>query len=319
MLHFALCISLVTLGSTPAFALTVASATGSPSARLLAPGGSDDCSTADPLSGVGSFAFDTSAASTGAQQGLACGFGVAENDVWFDWTCPTSGVCSWDLCGGAGFNSLIAVYSGSGCPLPGTALACNDDSVCGWESSLQFACTAGVHYLLQLGGQNPFDFGTGSFTLSVLTPPPNDGCSAPSVLAGTGTFPFDVTAATTGSRGAERGALLGLHWIAQHRPRRVVLVDRPEFGHRAGLDAQPDRGGHEARSLRGHRLPGCWNGVGLQGPVQFQLPGGDLLSGQRGRELHDPARDDSGRLQRVRAVLDRRCLPRRPTTIAARR
>src|SRR6185436_16750421 len=55
----------------------------------LAINGSDDCSTADPIAGTGTFGFDTTSATTGPQQGLNCGGGSAYNDVWFDWTCPT--------------------------------------------------------------------------------------------------------------------------------------------------------------------------------------------------------------------------------------
>ena len=162
--------------------------------------GSDDCSTADPIAGAGVFTFDTTTATTGPQQSLTCGLGSAFNDVWFDWTCPTTGVANWTLCGGAGYDTLVAVYGGAGCPTPGTAIVCDDDSGCGLESTVQFACTAGSHYMLQLGAFSNGS-GAGTFSLSVSIPSANDNCSTPVVISGAGPFNFDNTVASTGTDG----------------------------------------------------------------------------------------------------------------------
>ncbi|MBK7641442.1 MAG: hypothetical protein IPJ19_00085 [Planctomycetes bacterium] len=162
-------------------------------------GGSDDCSTADLITGVGSFAFDTTLATTSPQQGLSCGQGSAFNDVWFDWTAPSSGICNWTLCGLAGIDTLVAAYSGSGCPVGG-AIACDDDSSCGLESTLLFSVVGGQHYMLQLGSYSGAT-GAGSFTLSVLTPPANDNCATPVNVVGAGPFNFDNTVASTGTQG----------------------------------------------------------------------------------------------------------------------
>jgi len=142
----------------------------------IAPGApNDECSGAFPISGTGAFPFDTTLASTSPQQGLACGTGTAQSDVWFDWTASASGTCTFSLCGGAGFDTLIAAYAGSSCPSAGSALGCNDDSACGSESSLDFACVAGNHYLLQLGAYATGS-GAGTFTLNVAPPPPSFLC-----------------------------------------------------------------------------------------------------------------------------------------------
>ena len=71
------------------------------------------------------------------------------------------------LCGDYPFvyDSLINVYDGSGCPTGG-ALGCNDD-FCGPMSQATFACTAGNHYMLQLGGVGPNGLGLASFTIHV--------------------------------------------------------------------------------------------------------------------------------------------------------
>ena len=167
---------------------------------VLASGNADDCSTAKAIAGAGPFAFDTLAATTGPQQGLACGTGVCANDVWFQWTASATGVCTLTLCGGgAGFDSLVAVYAGSGCP-SGAALACNDDS-CGLVSQLSFVASAGSSYMLQIGAFSAAYAGTGTFTLTVVPPPSNDDCNTPANLSGLGTFGFDDSFATTGSEG----------------------------------------------------------------------------------------------------------------------
>jgi hypothetical protein len=174
----------------------------------IAPGApNDECASAAPIAGTGSFAFDNTAASTSTQQGLACGFGYCNNDVWFDWTASATGTCDWSLCGTAGFDTLIAAYAGSGCPAPGTALGCNDDS-CGGstQSSLSFPCVAGQHYLLQLGAY-AVGAGSGTFSLDIVSPPANDSCSTPQALgASTGTFPFTLVGASTGAQGQSESA-----------------------------------------------------------------------------------------------------------------
>src|SRR6187399_1627384 len=131
----------------------------------------DECAGPQPIAGTGTFAFDNTAASTSTQQGLACGFGYCNNDVWFDWTASATGTCDWSLCGGASFDTLIAAYAGAGCPAPGTALGCNDDR-CGGstQSSLSFPCVAGQHYLLQLGAY-AIGTGAGSFNIGIALPP----------------------------------------------------------------------------------------------------------------------------------------------------
>ncbi len=175
----------------------------------IAPGApNDECGAAAPIAGSGAFVFDNSVASTSPQQGLACGAGTCNNDVWFDWTANASGVCDWSLCGTAGFDSLIAVYPGSSCPGAGTAIACNDDGCGGgvYESRLSFTAVAGQHYLLQLGAY-AIGAGIGTFSLDVAPPPPNDDCSTPVALGtGTGTFPFSLISATTGTQGQQESA-----------------------------------------------------------------------------------------------------------------
>ena len=147
---------------------------GSFSVNVAGAATNDDCASATAISGAGTFAFSNLGATTGPQQGLACGSGTCNNDVWFDWTAPSSGNAVWTLCNGlVGFDSLIAAYAGSGCPT-GAALGCNDDS-CGLVSRLVFPVTGGNHYMLQIGAYGAAGSGSGSFDISVNAPP--TGCT----------------------------------------------------------------------------------------------------------------------------------------------
>jgi hypothetical protein len=167
--------------------------TPSGSGGSLAVGGGDDCGTADVIVGTGTFAFDTTAATTSPQQ-QTCG-GGCDNDVWFSWVAPSTGNATFTTCGGSGADTVLATWLGSGCG--GTPILCNDDN-CGLQSSITFGVTAGTNYMLQLGGYSG-SVGTGTFTLSISAGGGgNDDCSAPTVITGTGTFPFDNTAGTTG-------------------------------------------------------------------------------------------------------------------------
>jgi len=133
-------------------------------AQLLA-GGSDDCSTAEAISGTGLFAFNNGAATTGLNgqnNSPDCTFFNATAialDVWFLWTAPTSGVVILSTCGQTAVDTKLAVYdwaaNGSTCPANGAAapvLACNEDISAGsLQSIVAFNATAGAQYLIQLG------------------------------------------------------------------------------------------------------------------------------------------------------------------------
>jgi hypothetical protein len=172
-------------------------------------GGSDSCATPDVISGTGTFSFDNSAATTGAegQANAACNFfgtmGI-DNDVWFTWTAPSSGNAQLQLCGGSTMDSKVAIYTGSGCP-GGAAIACNDDS-CSVQSVVGWPATNGTTYTIQLGNYPGATGQAGTFTLNVSQPAGNDDCSAPVAIAGTGSFPFDNSLATTGSQGQGEAA-----------------------------------------------------------------------------------------------------------------
>jgi len=140
--------------------------------------GSDSCTTPDPISGPGPFAFDNSAATTGieGQATSNCVF-YAQNaivqDVWFAWTATQNGRVLLTTCGQTAVDTKIAVYAGSTCPSAGPALACNDDmtssGVGNLQSRLEFDVIPGNTYMIQLGlyplaGSS----GAGTFTIEYV-------------------------------------------------------------------------------------------------------------------------------------------------------
>jgi hypothetical protein len=175
--------------------------------QVVVPAANDDCNTAQLISGTGVFSFDNSLATTGidGQSEALCavqwGQTTVDNDVWFRWTAPSSGVARVSTCGLTSVDTKIAAYAGSGCPSAGSALACNDDSCQSFQTSILFPATGGSTYTIQMGTFPGASGGTGHFTLDVLTPPPNDDCATPTVLSGLGVFPFDNSVATTGTQG----------------------------------------------------------------------------------------------------------------------
>jgi hypothetical protein len=147
----------------------------------LASTGSDDCSTADAITGVGSFAFDNSFATTGLNgqnNSPDCTFfgqTSVTNDVWFSWTAPATGLVVLSFCGQTTVDTKVAVYDlaaiGGVCPAnaaASTVVACNDDlSFLVYQSRVTFNATASLVYLIQIGTYpiGPAPGGPGNFSL----------------------------------------------------------------------------------------------------------------------------------------------------------
>ena len=123
-------------------------------APSLAMQGSDSCSTPTAIAGQGTFAYDNTLATTGAegQNEAVCykfGSSAVDNDVWFAWTADFTGNAEISTCGGTSDDSKIGAYSGSACPTTGTALDCNDDT-CGLQSSILIPVTSGSTYMVRV-------------------------------------------------------------------------------------------------------------------------------------------------------------------------
>lgn len=130
----------------------------------------DDCGIPVPLVGEGLFPFDSIQATTDGVPDTAClQFGTAQidRDLWFEWTATASGLAEVSTCGGAGFDTRLAVYPAGGCAAP--ALACSDDA-CGLQSRVSFEVVAGQQVLLRLGSYPGTPGGAGVLSISILAP-----------------------------------------------------------------------------------------------------------------------------------------------------
>jgi hypothetical protein len=122
----------------------------------------DDCASPITLPGPGVFAFDSSAATTGAegQSEAACAFGGSPamlKDLWYVIQANATGSATVTTCAMLvpfNANSRIAMYDGSGCPTA-VAIGCDDNTVncttlSGAESTLTWPTTCGAFYTMQL-------------------------------------------------------------------------------------------------------------------------------------------------------------------------
>lgn len=158
---------------------TESAAMGSP---LAAPPANDACASATPISGVGTFAFNTTEATTDGPSHAACiddvvapGEGGIARDVWYCWTAPCSGAVRIDTCGLTNVDTRLAVYNGCACPgTDARILACDDDSnLCtpGTQSEIDFLAQAGQTYLVRVGVFPSASGGTGSIRITCLDAP----------------------------------------------------------------------------------------------------------------------------------------------------
>jgi hypothetical protein len=131
------------------------------------------------------------ATSTGTYEGTtACGVAQSQPAVWYTTTGTTGQVITASLCATSGWDSRIAVYSGTCGAL--TCIGGNDTNgpTCsGNAASYQWAATTGVTYYIKVFGNS----GTSAFTLNV-------SCGAPPSCNAAYTAPAngaDVCSATT--------------------------------------------------------------------------------------------------------------------------
>jgi len=135
----------------------------------------DSCASPIALAGPGLYGFSNASATTGTegQTEAAClffTFNSIQKDIWYSYTPSTNGTVQVTTCGfvpvppSPNADTKIAIYAGTGCPVAGTAIACNDDAGTGTGSgaactatgqtlstTIEFAATCGVTYTIQLG------------------------------------------------------------------------------------------------------------------------------------------------------------------------
>jgi len=174
------------------------------------PSGNDDCNSSTAIAGQGTFAYDSSSATTGAEgqnEAICYDFGssAVDNDLWFDWTADATGTATVSTCNNAAYDTKLASYAGSGCP-SGNALACNDDATgcTGFTSEIFFPVVAATTYILQVGSFPGTAGNAGNLTIGIGSGPtvhPQDECSGALAISGSGTHAFDNANSSTGTDG----------------------------------------------------------------------------------------------------------------------
>lgn len=171
------------------------------------PPANDDCLSAEVV-GLGSFAFNTAAATNSTPTiAASCtdGAGVTLNkDVWFRFIPECDGTATISTCGLAAFDTRLVVYAGTlNCPGAATAVyACNDDGAgcTALTSTVSFPCNASQQFYVRLGSKAVVGgSGTVSFSCTPAAPP------CPADVDGSGAVDGADLAALLGSWGACAG------------------------------------------------------------------------------------------------------------------
>jgi hypothetical protein len=156
----------------------------------------DDCATATPISGAGSWNYCTAGAESDVINPCTS---LASPDVWFEYTADCASLVSFTTCGASStYDTVIGLFDACG----GNPLACNDDYLegagypCGVNSRVDRYMLQGEQVWVQMAG---YYGGSGSSTLTVGTVcynPPNDLCRLALPLH-EGTTSFTTVGATT--------------------------------------------------------------------------------------------------------------------------
>ena len=159
------------------------------------PPANDTCFTPTPIAGTGSFAYDsTDATSTGFNGGGGCNTNVNQ-DVFLQWTAPADGDYTFDTCS-TSYNTRLSLHSGVGCLA--SCIGSSNNS-CGNQESIDVnGLFAGDMILVQVGGTSANE-GPGTLTVSLqaVPPPANDLCSGATAISGEGAFNYDSSNATS--------------------------------------------------------------------------------------------------------------------------
>ncbi len=181
----------------------------------------DSCSNAQPISGFGQTAFDSTGATTDGPA-IGCAAGNANDDVWFTWTSAFTGAVQVDLCTGTAHDTVLAIYSGAGCPA-GAEIACNDDSDCGLLSKAQFNAVSGQQYTIRIGGYSPGDQGSGVVTIQEYIAPPPTTIVGPVVNPANG-HTYYLLAASSWTQAEANAVILGGHLATVRNEEENIFI-----------------------------------------------------------------------------------------------
>ena len=154
----------------------------------------DDCGKAGPIGNVKDQPFDTSCATFDGP-----GRCMASPNIWYRYTAAGTGGVTVSLLGSS-FDTKLAVYAGTGCyPQSSAMIECNDDFGNSLASQVTFQGTAGEEYLIEVGGYNADEVGTGTITITGQDEPPagsKDDCDSAKPVGDVTDLPFQTTNAT---------------------------------------------------------------------------------------------------------------------------
>ena len=158
-----------------------------------APPTNDNRQNAKSIGNVTNQAFDTTEATVDGPEICMSG-----KNIWYCYTAPCTGAATVSLCGSS-FDTKLAIYNGcTSTPSLGNMIRCNDD-FCGRQSEVVFPVIAGNKYLIEVGGYNILEFGTGVLNITcdgAATPPANDNWSSAQPVGNVSGLAFDTTYAT---------------------------------------------------------------------------------------------------------------------------
>lgn len=148
--------------------------------------GNGDCANAQGIT-AGSYSFNTACTTQSLAMTCAAGGGP---DLWYSYTAPSAGTLEVNTCGGAAWDTALALYSNCS-----TVITCNDDN-CSTQSRVTTTVTAGSTTLIQVSG---YAGASGSGTFNLLFTPSgnsNNECAGATVV-GLGSTAFTTVGATT--------------------------------------------------------------------------------------------------------------------------
>jgi hypothetical protein len=180
-------------------AIILALLLGIPQVGNGAPPANDDRENAKSIGNVTNLAFDTTEATIDGSELCMSG-----TNIWYCYTAACTGEATVSLCGSS-FDTRLAVYDGcSSTPSLSNMLRCNDD-FCGRQSEVVFPVSAGHKYLIEVGGYNILESGSGVLNITCDDNPgyrpPNDEWYYSDSIGNVSNLEFDTTDATVDGPG----------------------------------------------------------------------------------------------------------------------
>ena len=192
-----------------------------------APPANDNRQNAKSIGNVTNQAFNTTEATFDGPQICMSG-----KNIWYCYTAPCTGAATVSLCGSS-FDTKLAVYNGcTSTPSLSNMIRCNDD-FCGRQSEVVLPVIAGNKYLIEVGGYNILEYGSGVLNITcdgAAAPPANDNWSSAQPVGNVSELSFDTTYATfDGSGNCITSPNIWYCYTAPHTTNVTVSLCGSEF------------------------------------------------------------------------------------------